>query len=189
MANVYGGASSSDCEPADRHLTRRLDWRIRRPGGSGCRAVPPVLRASVVRAFGLGAEVHVAAERVRRYCLGKPGRGNSGRGRLLRRLGPVQRQGDPGGAALHLRGFHPLRRGVGPQTWDATSGRFSGSRTTYALLVVVNLPPWQWVRLDLRGTLNDVEAMKGWRRAEFVGRRQRRGLFEGKTYRKTIATR
>jgi hypothetical protein len=55
--------------------------------------------------------------------------------------------------------------------------------------VVVNLPPWQWVRLDLRGTLNNVEAMKGWRRAEFVGRRQRRGLFEGKTYRKTIATR
>lgn len=38
--------------------------------------------------------------------------------------------------------------------WDATSGRFSGSRTTYALLVVVNLPPRQWVRLDLRGTLH-----------------------------------
>lgn len=53
MADVYGGASSSDCDPADRHLTRRLDWRVRRPGGSGCRAVPPVLRASVVRDFGL----------------------------------------------------------------------------------------------------------------------------------------
>jgi hypothetical protein len=34
-----------------------------------------------------------------------------------------------------------------------------------------------------------MEAMKGWRRAELVGRRQRRGLVEAKTYRKTIATR
>jgi hypothetical protein len=31
-----------------------------------------------------------------------------------------------------------------------------------------------------------MEAMKGWRRAELVGRRQRRGLVEAKTYRKTI---
>jgi hypothetical protein len=73
--------------------------------------------------------------------------------------------------------------------WYATSGRFSGSSTTYAHLVVVNLPPRQWVRLDLCRTLNDVEAMKGWRRAELLGRRQRRGLFEAKSYRKTIATR
>jgi hypothetical protein len=39
--------------------------------------------------------------------------------------------------------------------WDATSGRFFGNHTTYALLVVVNLPPRQWVRLNLRGTLHD----------------------------------
>jgi hypothetical protein len=75
--------------------------------------------------------------------------------------------------------------------WDATSRRreFSYSSPTYATLVIVNLPPGQWVRLDLLGNISGVEAMKGWRKAEFVGQRRRGGLFERKEYRETIATR
>ncbi len=72
--------------------------------------------------------------------------------------------------------------------WDATSGVFSYGHTTYATLVTVNLSPCQWVRLELLGTVREVEAMKGWRRAEFVG--QRRGAFgRRRTFQKTIATR
>lgn len=76
--------------------------------------------------------------------------------------------------------------------WDSTSGEFSFGRTFYAKLAVVNLPPRQWVHLPLHGGFNDqseARLLAGWRRVEFVGQRQRRGLLEPKTYRKTIATR
>jgi len=76
--------------------------------------------------------------------------------------------------------------------WDSTTGMFSLGRTDYAKLVVVNLPPRQWVHLPLHGGFNDQDEARllaKWRRVEFVGQRQRRGLFEGKTYRKIIATR
>lgn len=65
------------------------------------------------------------------------------------------------------------------------------TQENHATLETLNLQPRQWVRLELFGELREVvevEAMKGWRRAEFVG--QRRGAFgRRKTFRKTIATR
>lgn len=73
---------------------------------------------------------------------------------------------------------------------DATSGKFNYGQTTYATLVTVNLPPRQWVRLDLGGPIaGGAKVAKGWQRIEFVGHRQRRGLLEPKTFRKTIASR
>jgi len=57
---------------------------------------------------------------------------------------------------------------------------------------VVNLPPRQWMSKELQGRVyekEDVRLLAGWRKVEFVGQRQRRGLFERKTYRKVIAVR
>lgn len=75
--------------------------------------------------------------------------------------------------------------------FDTTSGMLSTGYTTYATLHIVNLSPRQWVHMALHGDFDspdDVRRLVGWKRAEFVGQRQRRGLLEPKTYRKTIAT-
>ena len=76
---------------------------------------------------------------------------------------------------------------------ETTSGRMdervSNLRFVYRTLTVLNLPPRQWVHLELHGALDDTEAMKGWRKAEFLGQRQKKGLFVGKAYRKELATR
>ena len=76
-------------------------------------------------------------------------------------------------------------------------------------LGVVNLPPRQWVSKEMRSSFNtrvesngwtattaasersreDMRLLSRWYRVEFVGQRQRRGLFEPKTFRKTIASR
>lgn len=75
---------------------------------------------------------------------------------------------------------------------SSTSGTFSYGSIDYAKLEVVNLRPRQWEHLPLHGVFNDqseARLLAGWRRVDFVGQRQRRGLLEQKTYRKTIATR
>ncbi len=57
---------------------------------------------------------------------------------------------------------------------------------------VINLPPRQWVIKELFDRLvepEEVRLLSRWYRVEFVGERQRRGLFEPKTFRKTIASR
>lgn len=74
---------------------------------------------------------------------------------------------------------------------DTMSGTFSFGRTTYATLYIVNLSPRQWIHIALHGGFagpDNVRYLAQWKRAEFVGQRQRRGLLESKTYRKTIAT-
>jgi len=63
---------------------------------------------------------------------------------------------------------------------------------THGELSLVNLPPRQWVPIELRWSYHqkeDVRRLAWWYRVEFVGERQRRGLFEPKTFRKTIASR
>lgn len=69
--------------------------------------------------------------------------------------------------------------------WSAPSGRLEGGRTNYATLILINLAPRQWDHVELLGVL-DVETAKSLRRVDFVGQRQRRGLFKGKTFRKNI---
>jgi hypothetical protein len=57
---------------------------------------------------------------------------------------------------------------------------------------VMNLPPRQWVSKDLRGRFQgrkDIRLLSRWYRVEFVGQRQRRGLFEPKIFRKIISSR
>jgi hypothetical protein len=74
---------------------------------------------------------------------------------------------------------------------DAPSGKLHYGRTTYAQLGPINLLPRQWARLEIIGFLGEPGArlLAGWRRVEFVGHRQRRGLLERKEFRKTIASR
>jgi len=60
------------------------------------------------------------------------------------------------------------------------------------LVQVLNLPPRQWLIKDLEGTIEDpdeVRLLHRWRRMEFVAERQKRGLFESKVFRKTLALR
>jgi hypothetical protein len=60
---------------------------------------------------------------------------------------------------------------------------------------VLNLAPRQWVRKELVGWIarrdkpEAIRLLGGWRQVEFVGQRQRRGLFERKEFRRTIASR
>jgi hypothetical protein len=66
------------------------------------------------------------------------------------------------------------------------------SEAIYERVHVINLPPRQWVGKELQGTFLDrerVRLLSRWCRVDFVGQRQRRGLFEPKIFRKTIATR
>jgi hypothetical protein len=62
----------------------------------------------------------------------------------------------------------------------------------YDRIYAANLPPRQWVIKELFDHLaepEEVRLLSRWRRVEFVAERQRRGLFESKTFRKTIASR
>jgi hypothetical protein len=62
----------------------------------------------------------------------------------------------------------------------------------WGLLHVVNLPPRQWVLKELEGRIDAPEECRllmGWRSIELVAERQKRGLFESKVFRRTIATR
>jgi hypothetical protein len=70
---------------------------------------------------------------------------------------------------------------------SAYSGRMVVGRTTFDPLILINLSPRQWVHIELLGPL-DVKIANRLRRVEFVGQRQRRGLFDRNTFRKTIAT-
>jgi hypothetical protein len=67
-----------------------------------------------------------------------------------------------------------------------------GGPVDYPLMRIINLLPRQWdfvaLHNELRGPDN-VRLLLGWRKAEFVGQRQRRGFLERKTFRKTIASR
>ncbi len=56
-------------------------------------------------------------------------------------------------------------------------------------LHLINLPPRQWVHVDIFGSLSDVETAQTWRRVEFVGHRGAGGLFESEEFRETIKTR
>ena len=62
----------------------------------------------------------------------------------------------------------------------------------YDRVHVVNLPPRQWVIMELFDRLvepEEVRLLSRWRQVEFVGERQRRGLFESKTFRTIVASR
>lgn len=67
-----------------------------------------------------------------------------------------------------------------------------GGFVDYPVMRIINLFPRQWdfvaLHDDLRGPDN-VRLLLGWRKVEFVGQRQRRGLLERKPFRKTIASR
>lgn len=59
-------------------------------------------------------------------------------------------------------------------------------------LRTINLPPRQWVSYELEAVFSGAEEIRGlrrWYRVEFIDHRERRGLFEPKTFRKTIASR
>jgi len=70
---------------------------------------------------------------------------------------------------------------------DRSTGRIAAGTMRFDPLPVVNLQPRQWVHLELTGFEN--RRLVRWSKVEFVGERQRRGLFEPKTFRKTIAMR
>ena len=75
---------------------------------------------------------------------------------------------------------------------DRSAGRIAAGTMRFDPLPVVNLQPRQWVHLELTGFENDPQEVRHlvwWSKVEFVSERQRRGLFEPKTLRKTIATR
>lgn len=75
---------------------------------------------------------------------------------------------------------------------DRSTGRIAAGTMRFDPLPVVNLQPRQWVHLELTGFENDPQEVRHlvwWSKVEFVSERQRRGLFEPKTLRKTIATR
>lgn len=77
---------------------------------------------------------------------------------------------------------------------DKATKELKGSmpRAFYESAYVVNLPPRQWVIKELFGRFeeaDDIRLLSGWYRVEFVGQRQRRGLFEPKTLCKVIASR
>jgi hypothetical protein len=77
-------------------------------------------------------------------------------------------------------------------TYEASYDPHLPPPTAWGLLHLINLPPRQWVIKDLEGRIEDPEEVRllhRWRRMEFVAERQKRGLFESKVLRKTLAWR
>ncbi len=78
--------------------------------------------------------------------------------------------------------------------FSTTSGQQigMGGPISYATMRNINLLPRQWISVALHNDytdLKDVRLLAGWRKAQFVGQRQRFIPWASKTYRKTIAVR